>query len=350
MGPKGSAEREQGVCYSPRSLLSRHRLLALAATLLAWSIPYSAIAQGAAEAEEPTDEALEEPTDEPLASALQLEEPELHAGDASSAHPRMWRDEFGSAGMPNYVMIGATALLTIGHIVLSADRARPDLGRNDFDEAARDAVRLPTDSQRLVIRDLSDALLTLATSTPILFDALILAAWANEDEEAALQMILIHAEVIAATLALQTFANVVMSRERPYGRTCGGPGPDDLDEESFFCDAPDRYYSFFSGHASQAFASAAVLCSFHMNMPLMGDGAENTVLPCVAGFTIAAATSVFRMMSDMHYASDILAGAAVGTAMGFLIPWLLHFNPRDAGEGSVSVVPSPTGVSVVGLF
>jgi len=309
--------------------------------LLAWSMSSSAAAQGVTPGEEPS---IEMEPAQPV-----LEAPEL-LSEPSNPHPRMWRDEWGSAGLPNYVMIGSSAVLALGHILISADEERPNRGRNPFDEGGRDALRLDTEAERLVIRDFSDGLLTLATSTPILFDALILAAWANEDEEAAIQMILIHAEVIAATLALQTFANIVVSRERPYGRTCGRGGPDDFDEDIFFCDSPDRYYSFFSGHTSQAFASAAVLCSFHMNMPLMGDGAENTILPCVAGFTIAATTGVFRMMSDMHYASDIMTGAAVGTMMGFLIPWLLHFNPREPGEASVSVVPSPTGVSVVGLF
>ena len=240
--------------------------------------------------------------------------------------PEIWQDDWGRSGLPNYGLIASTALVTLVNIIRAADEERPNRGRNDFDEGVRDALRLPIEQQRLIIRDFSDGLLTLATSTPILFDALILAAWQHESELAAIEMIFIHAEVIATTLSLQTLANVLVSRERPYGRTCGGGGPDDFDEDIFFCNSPDRYYSFFSGHTSQAFASAAVLCSFHMNMPLLGDGPENTLLPCITGFTIAAATGVFRILGDMHYASDVLTGAAVGTTVGFLLPWLLHFT------------------------
>ncbi|MCB9598505.1 MAG: phosphatase PAP2 family protein [Sandaracinaceae bacterium] len=309
-------------------------------SVLCWSVvPGRAAAQPATPPALPAPTLPEEPA--PLPAA------ELAPG---RAHESLWRDEWGRSGWPNYVMIGSSAVIALGNIIRAADEERPNRGRNDFDEAARDALRLPVEQQRLVIRDFSDGLLTLMTSTPVLFDALILAAWAHADEAAAIEMVFIHAEVIAATLALQTFANVAVSRERPYGRTCGGGGPDDFDEDIFFCNSPDRYYSFFSGHTSQAFASAAVICSFHMNMPLLGDGAQNTVLPCAAGFAVAGMTGLFRMLGDMHYASDVMTGAAVGTAMGFLIPWLLHFNPRHPGEVGVSIIPGPTGVSLTGVF
>lgn len=266
----------------------------------------------------------------------------------------LWNESWGRSGIPNYTLIGATALVTLINTIHGSNEERPYTGRNDFDEHVRSALRLPREQQRLVIRDFSDGLLTLATSAPILFDALILAAWQHESEDAAVQMVLIHAEVVATTLSLQTLANVLLSRERPYGRTCGGGGPDDFDEDIFFCDSPNRYYSFFSGHASQAFASAAVLCSFHMNMPLLGEGAENTLVPCVTGFAVAGATAMFRILGDMHYATDVITGAVVGTSVGFLLPWLLHFNPRaqerDDDDVRVIFAPTPTGVSVIGVF
>ena len=101
-----------------------------------------------------------------------------------------------------------------------------------------------------------------------------------------------------------------------------------FDADNFFCDSPDRYYSFFSGHTSQAFASAAVVCSFHANMPLLGNGPENHI-PCVTAMVGAAATGFLRIAGDMHYLSDVLTGMGVGLATGFLLPWLLHFGPHN---------------------
>lgn len=295
--------------------------------------------------------ALAQEVPDPSEVAEAAAQDEVADAEDDDGPQRVWRDEWGSAGWPNYVMMGGALGVTLGNILIAADEERPSIWETDLDEATRNALRLPVEQQRLVIRDFSDGLLTLMTSTPILFDALILAAWSHEDEEAAIQMILIHAEVITVTLSLQTFANVVVSRERPYGRTCGGPGPEDFDDDVFFCDSPDRYYSFFSGHTSQAFASAAVLCSFHMNMPLLGDGPENSVLPCVAGFTLAAATGAFRILGDMHYLTDVLTGAAVGTLTGFLIPWLLHFDPRSPEDrAAFSIMPTANGVTAMGAF
>lgn len=275
------------------------------------------------------------------------------AQDDEEEPTALWDESWGRSGIPNYTLIGATVAMTVVDLILRSNTGRGNRDRNDFDEAVRSALRLPDQEQRLLVRDFSDGLLTLMTSAP-LFDALILAAWQHESEDTALQMILIHAEVIAVTLAFQTLANVLLVRERPYGRTCGEGGPDDLPEDSFYCDSSDRYSGFFSGHTSQAFASAAVLCSFHMNIPLMGSGPENTLVPCILGFVAASTTGLFRVLSDMHYASDVITGAAVGTSIGFLVPWLLHFNPRsqsaDDDDVQVTFVPTPTGIAVAGIF
>lgn len=271
--------------------------------------------------------------------------------------PIHWHRDWGRAGFPNFVLAGASGAIALGNIIIGSNEEDPNRGRNDFDEWSRDTFRLGVEQQRLIARDFSDGLLTAMTSAPILIDALLLAAWQHGSEDAAVQMILIHAEVVTFTLALQTSANVLLSRERPYGRTCGRGGPDDLPGESFFCDSPDRYYSFFSGHTSQAFASAAVVCSFHANMPLLGNGPENHI-PCVTAMVGAAATGFLRIAGDMHYLSDVLTGMGVGLATGFLLPWLLHFGPHnqssDEDDGGDDVawtfMPTPNGASLFGIF
>ncbi len=294
---------------------------------------------------------------EPSTQAAVEDEPERAAPARRSTDAVRWR--WRSSDIGDYVTIGigaATAGTMIG--IGASGVTTPSRGGILFDDDARGAIRLDDEFARQISRDVSDGFLTLLTSAPFLFDALVLGAWQHDDPQIALELILIHAEVIAVTLALQTTANIIASRERPYGQTCGGPSADDLPEESFFCNSPDRFYSFFSGHTSQSFASAAVVCSAHMNMPLLGGG-EVEAVPCVTGFAFAAATGLLRMMGDQHYATDVITGALVGTAVGFLLPWALHFaHERREGEDDYAahddvawaLVPTGSGASVIGFW
>jgi membrane-associated phospholipid phosphatase len=64
-----------------------------------------------------------------------------------------------------------------------------------------------------------------------------------------------------------------------------------------------------------------------------------------AGFTAAAATGWLRVAADQHWATDVLAAAAVGTAVGWAIP---TFSLRPvARAGGATVVPAPGGFAIV---
>jgi membrane-associated phospholipid phosphatase len=199
-------------------------------------------------------------------------------------------------------------------------------------------------------------LLTTMTAYPFVVDALVVAGWYHRSPDVAKQMALINAETMAVTLGLQSLFKIILSRERPYGRTCGR----ELPENNRDCDSFSRRESFFSGHTAQSFAAAGLICSHHMNLELYGGGWADGV-PCAAGFTVAAGVGLLRIMGDKHYMTDVLAGAAVGTLTGLGIPWLLHYRygerereeraASERGEGlSVTVVPMPAGAGVVGTF
>lgn len=42
----------------------------------------------------------------------------------------------------------------------------------------------------------------------------------------------------------------------------------------------------------------------------------------VVSYGLAAATASLRVLSGMHFTTDVLAGAALGSAFGFLVPFL----------------------------
>lgn len=102
----------------------------------------------------------------------------------------------------------------------------------------------------------------------------------------------------------------------------------------------DDNLSWFSGHATLAFGfavSAGVVAHRH------GSALEPVIW--ATGLTLAAATSYLRMAGDKHYLTDVLAGAAWGTASALVIPRLTHALPDN-----LSVVPQGTGLAVAGSF
>ena len=216
-----------------------------------------------------------------------------------------------------------------------------------FDDGVRSAWRLGTESARFTARDISDVLLGFTWAYPVLVDAVGVAGVYHGDTEAATQLALLSVEVFSVTVGLQTVFNVALSRERPFAGDCGGL----ISENDRRCRSDNRFYSFFSGHASQTFASAGVFCQNHRFMKLYrNDG--TAWLQCTAGFALAAVTAYLRIASDYHYATDVLVGAAVGTTTGLLIPWLTRYRQPRRRDSTVSVilVPGPTGVNLVGVF
>jgi membrane-associated phospholipid phosphatase len=219
------------------------------------------------------------------------------------------------------------------------------------DESVRDALRLEDRSARWFARDLSDVLLTVMESYPFVVDALVVAGWYRRSPDVARQMALINLQTLGVTLALQSLAKLIASRERPNGRTCGTL----LDENNRDCESSSRYESFFSGHTAQSFAAAGLICSHHMNLELYGGGWAD-VIPCAAGFSLASGVGLLRVMGDKHYLSDVMIGAAVGTLTGLGLPWLLHYRHTGAADSerddafSVKIVPMAAGAGLVGTF
>jgi membrane-associated phospholipid phosphatase len=269
-------------------------------------------------------------------------------GRAEPAEPveKKWDPAIAPVGAGEYVTIGLGLAATLTFNLIKPINKRPAITIG-FDESARSLVRLNSQEARFAIREASDLTLSVVMILPLLADALINAAWYRDNPRAAWRMAMVALEALAITGSLQGVTNTLASRERPYGRNCGG----ELPEEAEDCHGSVRYRSFFSGHSSFSFTGAALMCSQHLRYQLFGGGAPE-VATCVAGFALAATTALFRMMGDMHYATDVLTGAAVGTLVGFLVPELHdRLGPVTSKHGvTLQVVPSSSGVQVVGLF
>ena len=89
----------------------------------------------------------------------------------------------------------------------------------------------------------------------------------------------------------------------------------------------DGNLSFFSGHTSFAF-SLAVASGTVASM--RGYRAAPAVWG--VGLGAAAVTGYLRIAADRHYATDVMTGALVGSALGFAVPYLLHRRGRETRE------------------
>lgn len=79
--------------------------------------------------------------------------------------------------------------------------------------------------------------------------------------------------------------------------------------------------SFPSGHTATAFMGATLLAHEY--------GHRSIWFP-IAGYSVATATGVMRILNNRHYASDVLVGAAIGIASAELAYWASDaiFNNR----------------------
>ncbi len=103
----------------------------------------------------------------------------------------------------------------------------------------------------------------------------------------------------------------------------------------------DGRMSFWGGHSAFAFSVAAGATQVAR---LRGRPGWRWL--ALASFAGAAATGWLRVAADRHWTTDVLAGAAVGTAAGLAVP-LLVMHPAGERGSAVTLVPVPGGLALV---
>ena len=101
--------------------------------------------------------------------------------------------------------------------------------------------------------------------------------------------------------------------------------------------------SFPSGHTANAFFGAAVLAEEYK---------DQSIIYPIAGYTVATATGVFRILNNRHWASDVLVGAGIGIlsakAAYVVYPWLKEKIGGKNKVKNVVFVPVYDGISTGG--
>ena len=230
-----------------------------------------------------------------------------------------------------------------------------------FDDAVRDAIRPNTRDSREALRPYSDNVYFGSVVFPFVDNALVAMVHSGD---VALEMFAMNVESLSLSGAL-TLTAQKFGRERPAGRGC----VDDPEYSPKCHSSKGLTESFFSGHTAAAFTSAGLTCAHHQHLPVYGGGWADTLV-CATMIAAASTEGVLRVMTDDHYASDVLIGVGVGLASGYLLPSWLHYgfanDAKARGErsllpmwrtehgGAVIVAPQISatygGVSLVGMY
>lgn len=223
---------------------------------------------------------------------------------AGPACPQNAPVRFDARLLPSGGVLAATAALALAPVVLA--------------ENLPHASCVPCDPSRLnfidrgTVGDLRSGAATV--SDVALFAtggaaALLLAAESRRDLGVVREDLTVLAQAVGTVSALTNWTKVAFHRPRPYRYATSAAGSGGAAKSGL---------SFPSGHTSTAFATAAAYWSVHERRGTAGANAPQ-IATLVA---LATATGVLRVVAREHFPTDVVAGAALGAAVGWMVPRL----------------------------
>jgi len=130
-------------------------------------------------------------------------------------------------------------------------------------------------------------------------------------------VITMYFEVLIFSEMLPFFAKGITQRVRPLAYNENVP----LEKKK----TQNAKRSFFSGHTSTAFAMAVYLSSVYADYY-----PDSDLKPLVwtSSLLVASTVGYLRYVSGSHFPTDIITGAIIGSAIGYLIP-LIHKKENE---------------------
>lgn len=157
----------------------------------------------------------------------------------------------------------------------------------------------------------------------------------NRIQNAGTDMMLI-AEALTISSLLNQIVKFSVGRARPFTVR---------NNHGFYSDRTDDNLSFYSGHTNMAFA---LVVSAGTIAHIRHYDAE----PYIWGIGIPMALFVAyaRMAAQKHYFTDVLVGALVGSAVGFLVPWLHQKSSNTTTpDNPISGLSIQTGTQMISI-
>lgn len=157
----------------------------------------------------------------------------------------------------------------------------------------------------------SDIFIGTIMATPLLFFAL------PDTRNNFGKIMLMYAETMMICNGLNITTKNIVKRYRPYVYNNQVP----IDNKLTY----DTRLSFYSGHTTNAFASATfftmILLNYYTNIPA-GIGVATI-------YTMAATIAILRLVAGKHFPTDVLTGALIGSASAILVIKLHEGSEKD---------------------
>jgi membrane-associated phospholipid phosphatase len=208
-----------------------------------------------------------------------------------------------------------------------------------FDDVVHERTAIENVHTRRTAVSVTDAMYLGAMGYRLVDSALLPGlAWGNWDTS--LQMSMVDLEAFGVVAILLWGQQAFVGRERPYIHHCPG-----YTEESCNPDSEERNRSFFAGHPAVVMTAAALTCTHHAHLPLYGDPTADA-LACAVSLGAAGATGYGRIVTEMHYASDVIVGFGAGAFAGWVVPELLHYAYEDEASDRRGAQSAAGGLEV----
>lgn len=211
-----------------------------------------------------------------------------------------------------------------------------DIKENNYNPAEWDKSDI-SDLEQLLMMPYSKPLhivgtgtMALAMASPAVFAIMPGSEW--------LTVGTMYAETMLLANGIKEWTKLLVYRARPYMYFDGYP-QDKLEDGDWNC-------SFPSGHTTLAFAGAAFTTMVYCQC--YPDSNWSYVVAGVS-FGLAAITGGLRMASGNHFFTDVLAGAILGTACGFAVPYMhtkLFYSKFEKKSGGARAAMSPAGFTL----
>jgi membrane-associated phospholipid phosphatase len=247
------------------------------------------------------------------------------------------------------VVTGVVGPAAIAEYIWLPGQAQPHwVGGVLFDDDVRNALRLRSPAALAVAWTAADVVGVSVAALAVGVDS-FLVPLIRGSPDVALQLTLMGLESYALSSILSITLYDTVGRARPSYADCQA-------NRSFNADCNVAINdSFPSGHTNEAFTAAGLSCANHTHASIYGSRLADT-LACVRDVTLATSDGVLRIMGDRHYATDVLAGAAIGFGFGFGVPTFLHYRssgyqlPLDGLAVSPMLGAGNVGIVATGRF